>query len=349
MAAPPPLSSAHVVCCAQPRLAPLKHVTAAVSSFLDYSARWSIESACARAGGADGVSLRLLERIAAHRAAADSQSFRAKRQLDVFHRQWEFTRAAAAAATRGDLAAFKWLVAMFPECRVTVAVEEAAKAGQLHVLQWLLDKSRRRELTVFWGAKELFFAGKHGHLHVAQWLHEHTSPPPTHMFFVTLEEAARNGDLDMVTWLCDVRGEWSPYAAVLAAGGGHLQVLQWLRTNLFSSSSSSISMDDAAAGGHLDVLCWLQDHSGGGHFDVVFFLQCERAEGCSAKAFVNATASGELEILKWLFANHRERLGRDRLRIYALGKFYILQWLKMEAGADEREAFMGEVNALAQG
>ncbi|KAE9209505.1 hypothetical protein PF005_g11803, partial [Phytophthora fragariae] len=100
MAAPPPLSSAHVVCCAQPRLAPLKHVTAAVSSFLDYSARWSIESACARAGGADGVSLRLLERIAAHRAAADSQSFRAKRQLDVFHRQWEFTRAAAAAATR---------------------------------------------------------------------------------------------------------------------------------------------------------------------------------------------------------------------------------------------------------
>ncbi|KAE9101471.1 hypothetical protein PF010_g14432 [Phytophthora fragariae] len=262
MAAPPPLSSAHVVCCAQPRLAPLKHVTAAVSSFLDYSARWSIESACARAGGADGVSLRLLERIAAHRAAADSQSFRAKRQLDVFHRQWEFTRAAAAAATRGDLAAFKWLVAMFPECRVTVAVEEAAKAGQLHVLQWLLDKSRRRELTVFWGAKELFFAGKHGHLHVAQWLHEHTSPPPTHMFFVTLEEAARNGDLDMVTWLCDVRGEWSPYAAVLAAGGGHLQVLQWLRTNLFSSSSSSISMDDAAAGGHLDVLCWLQDHSG---------------------------------------------------------------------------------------
>ncbi|KAE9001529.1 hypothetical protein PF005_g11803 [Phytophthora fragariae] len=87
----------------------------------------------------------------------------------------------------------------------------------------------------------------------------------------------------------------------------------------------------------------------GGHFDVVFFLQCERAEGCSAKAFVNATASGELEILKWLFANHRERLGRDRLRIYALGKFYILQWLKMEAGADEREAFMGEVNALAQG
>ncbi|KAE9147888.1 hypothetical protein PF006_g7480 [Phytophthora fragariae] len=210
MAAPPPLSSAHVVCCAQPRLAPLKHVTAAVSSFLDYSARWSIESACARAGGADGVSLRLLERIAAHRAAADSQSFRAKRQLDVFHRQWEFTRAAAAAATRGDLAAFKWLVAMFPECRVTVAVEEAAKAGQLHVLQWLLDKSRRRELTVFWGAKELFFAGKHGHLHVAQWLHEHTSPPPTHMFFVTLEEAARNGDLDMVTWLCDVRGEWSP-------------------------------------------------------------------------------------------------------------------------------------------
>ncbi|KAH7460855.1 Secreted RxLR effector protein 124 [Phytophthora ramorum] len=271
-----PLTSAAVVCRAQPRLAPLKHVTAAVSSFLDFSAQWTIASACR----SDTVSLRLLNRIAAHRAAdaaADCRSLRAQRQRDGFYRQWEFTRAAAAAARRGDLTALKWLVDMFPACRVTATVEEAAKHGQLQVLEWLLTKSRRRELTVFWGARELFFAGKHGHLHVAQWLHDHTAPPPTHMFFVTLEEAARNGDLDMVTWLC------------------------------------------------------------------------ERVEGCSAKAFVNATAAGELEILMWLFTNHREQLGRDRLRIYALGKFYILHWLKVEAGADEREAFMGEANPLAQG
>ncbi|KAF1788693.1 Ankyrin repeat-containing domain [Phytophthora cactorum] len=50
----------------------------------------------------------------------------------------------------------------------------------------------------------------------------------------------------------------------------------------------------------------------------------------------------------WLFANHRHQLGRDRLRIYALGKFYILHWLKIEAGASEREAFMGEANPLAK-
>ncbi|KAG2878803.1 hypothetical protein PC115_g22970, partial [Phytophthora cactorum] len=225
MAMVPSLTSATVVCRAQPRLAPLKHVTAAVSSFLDYSAGWSIASACARGTASpdgDGVSLRLLERVAVHRAAAATRnSLASKRQRDDFYRQWEFTRAAAAAAARGDVQALKWLVDMFPNCRVTVAVEEAAKHGQLQILQWLLDKSRRQELTVFWGARELFFAGKHGHLHVAQWLHEHTAPPPTHMFFVTLEEAARNGDLEMVRWLCEVRGEWSPYAAVLAASGGH--------------------------------------------------------------------------------------------------------------------------------
>ncbi|KAF1788694.1 Ankyrin repeat-containing domain [Phytophthora cactorum] len=233
MAMVPSLTSATVVCRAQPRLAPLKHVTAAVSSFLDYSAGWSIASACARGTASpdgDGVSLRLLERVAVHRAAAATRnSLASKRQRDDFYRQWEFTRAAAAAAARGDVQALKWLVDMFPNCRVTVAVEEAAKHGQLQILQ------------------ELFFAGKHGHLHVAQWLHEHTAPPPTHMFFVTLEEAARNGDLEMVRWLCEVRGEWSPYAAVLAASGGHLEVLEWLRTNLFSSSSSSISMDNAAS------------------------------------------------------------------------------------------------------
>ncbi|KAI9992580.1 hypothetical protein PInf_018022 [Phytophthora infestans] len=201
------LTSATVVCRAQPRLAPLKHVTAAVSSFLDYSARWSIASACAHGTASpdgDGVSLRLLERIAAHRAtAAACNLLVCKRQHDSFYQQWEFTRAAAAAAARGDVQAFKWLVDMFPNCRVTVAVEEAAKHGKLQILEWLLHKSRRRELTVFWGARELFFAGKHGHLHVAQWLHERTAPPPTHMFFVTLEEAARNGDLEMVQWLCE--------------------------------------------------------------------------------------------------------------------------------------------------
>ncbi|KAF1790334.1 Ankyrin repeat-containing domain [Phytophthora cactorum] len=308
MAMVPSLTSATVVCRAQPRLAPLKHVTAAVSSFLDYSARWSIASACARGTASpdgDGVSLRLLERVAAHRAAAATRnSLASKRQRDGFYRQWEFTRAAAAAAARGDVQALKWLVDMFPNCRVTVAVEEAAKHGQLQILQWLLDKSRRQELTVFWGRESCF------------------SP-----------EAARNGDLEMVRWLCEVRGEWSPYAAVLAASGGHLEVLEWLRTNLFSSSSSSISMDDAASRGHLDVLQWLQNHSG------------YATQGAMNKA----ATTGELEILMWLFANHRHQLGRDRLRIYALGKFYILHWLKIEAGASEREAFMGEANPLAQG
>ncbi|RLN82098.1 hypothetical protein BBJ28_00025932 [Nothophytophthora sp. Chile5] len=269
----------------------------------------------------------------------------------------------------------KWLVAAFPECRIMSGVEEAAKHGELRVLEWLWERSRQHGLRVFWGARELFFAGQHGHLEVAQWLHEHTAPPPTHMFFVTLEEAARSGDMRMVRWLCEVRGEWSPYAAVLAASRGHLEVLKWLRTNLFSSNSSSISMDDAAAGGHLEVLRWLQNHSGyatlgamnkaaaNGHIEVVQWLHehrregCttdavdlaashgERSEGCSAKAFINATAAGELEVLQWLFEYHRERLGRDRLRLYALGKFYILHWLKVEAGVVEREAFMGEENA----
>ncbi|KAL3657256.1 hypothetical protein V7S43_017916 [Phytophthora oleae] len=122
------------------------------------------------------------------------------------------------------------------------------------------------------------------------------------------------------------------------------------------------AMDNAAAGGHLNVVQWLHKTrkegctaaaidraASGGHFDVIFFLHCERVEGCSAKAFVNATAAGQLEVLMWLFTNHREQLGRDRLRIYALGKFYILHWLKVEAGANEREAFTSEANALAQG
>ncbi|KAL3656484.1 hypothetical protein V7S43_018631 [Phytophthora oleae] len=329
---------------ARPSSGALKHVTAAVSSFLDYSACWSITSACARGAAApigDEISLRLLDRIAAHRAtSAVRHPFAAKQQSDECYRQWEFTRDTAASAARGDLRALKWLVDLFPHCRVTIAVEEAAINGQLHVLEWLLEKSRRQELTVFWGARELFFAGKHGHLHVAQWLHEHTAPPPTHMFFVTLEEAARNGELELVRWLCEVRGEWSPYAAVLAASGGHLQVLEWLRTNLFSSSSSAISMDDTAAGGHLDVLRWLQSHSGyatpgamnkaaaSGHLEVVKWLHGNRREGCTNDAMNLAATAGHLDIVQWLHENRDEGCTTDAMDGAAKhGHLDIVLWL----------------------
>ncbi|KAE8993875.1 hypothetical protein PF011_g16960 [Phytophthora fragariae] len=477
---PAPLAGAAVVCRSQLHLAALPHISEAISGFLDCTVHWSLPAACGFA--LELGALRLVQRVAAHEAVAVARARRtvataqnprisdktleiseAKRVLrqheDQFFRQQQFTLAMARAAARGDMRVMQWLVQQFPGCYVTRAVEEAAKHGQLMVLQWLQSSSRAGHirddgggLRVFWGAKELFYAGQNGRLDVVQWLQEHTHPAPTHMFFVTLEEAARNGDLPMVQWLCDVRGEWSPYAAVLAASGGHLHVLKWLRGNIFSSSPSA-SMDDAAANGHFEVLKWMQANGGyatsaamnkaagnghleivkwlhktraegcttaamdaaaaNGHVEIVQWLQThrregctksamdeaatrghlsivqwlhqkrregcttramdgaamnghlavegrlhdrcdgpssssrssgccavvaqapigglERVEGCTAKAFVNATSADELEILQWLFEHYRSQFGHDRLQLFAVGKFYTLQWLKQES------------------
>ncbi|KAF1772750.1 Ankyrin repeat-containing domain [Phytophthora cactorum] len=270
MKLPAPLTSAIVVSRSHLDIAALPHIAETISAFLDCSVHWSLPAACGFAFQ-DGA-LRLVQRVTAHQAIDDRRSeeflhqhpkFRIskskiqrseailvlRQKEDPFYRQKLFTLGMARAAARGDLSVMQWLVQEFPGCYVTLAVEEAAKHGHLKVLQWLHRNSRlghiRDEgggrndtgLDVFWGAKELFYAGLNGHLRVVQWLQEHTNPTPTHMFFVTLEEAAKNGDLPMVKWLCNVRGEWSPYAGILAASGGHLDLfalgkfytLQWLK------------------------------------------------------------------------------------------------------------------------
>ncbi|KAG3087764.1 hypothetical protein PI125_g18562, partial [Phytophthora idaei] len=374
MKLPAPLTSAIVVSRSHLDIAALPHIAETISAFLDCSVHWSLPAACGFAFQ-DGA-LRLVQRVTAHQAIDDRRSeeflhqhpkFRTskskiqrseailvlRQKEDPFYRQKLFTLGMARAAARGDLSVMQWLVREFPGCYVTLAVEEAAKHGHLKVLQWLHRNSRvghiRDEgggrndtgLDVFWGAKELFYAGLNGHLRVVQWLQEHTNPTPTHMFFVTLEEAAKNGDLPMVKWLCNVRGEWSPYAGILAASGGHLDVLKWLKNNIFSSSPSA-SMDDAAANGHLHVLKWLQVNSGyathaamnkaagNGHLEIVKWLQNTRREGCTTVAMDRAAANGYFDIVKWLHSNRTEGCTKAAMDEAAThGHLNIVQWLQI--------------------
>ncbi|KAG6623788.1 uncharacterized protein IUM83_02139 [Phytophthora cinnamomi] len=243
MQSPPgPLASAAAVCRSQLHLAALPHVAEAISGFLDCSVHWSLAAACGFA--CDHGALRLVQRVAAHEALAVARARRTlarlnedaipdatrdaalvlRRQQDPFFRQQQFTLGMARAAARGDTGVMQWLAREFPGCYVTRAVEEAARSGQLAALQWLHIRDAGGGLAVCWGAKELFYAGQNGHLHVVEWLQAHTHPTPTHMFFVTLEEAAKNGDLAMVKWLCDFGHDRLQLFAV-----GKFYTLQWLK------------------------------------------------------------------------------------------------------------------------
>jgi hypothetical protein len=76
--------------------------------------------------------------------------------------------------------------------------------------------------------------------------------------------------------------------AVLAARGGHLEVLRWLRAKKGRCSWTSSVCDSAAEQGHLHVLEWLRSWSPPGKWG---------AETCTA-----AARGGRVEVLQWLRA-----------------------------------------------
>ncbi|KAK3240147.1 hypothetical protein CYMTET_50003 [Cymbomonas tetramitiformis] len=88
-------------------------------------------------------------------------------------------------------------------------------------------------------------------------------------------------------------------AHVGAAGGGHLEVLQWAREHGCPRDARTCAF--AAGGGHLEVLQWAREHgcpwdastchgaAGGGHLEV---LQWAREHGCPRDA---RTLGGHLE------------------------------------------------------
>jgi hypothetical protein len=98
----------------------------------------------------------------------------------------------------------------------------------------------------------------------------------------------------------------------VAAGGGHLKVLQWARAE--ECSWNAMTCMSAARNGHLEVLQWARAEgcpwdattseaaARGGHLKV---LQWALANGCpSGKHLVDAAArGGHIEVLKWTHAH----------------------------------------------
>jgi len=105
-----------------------------------------------------------------------------------------------------------------------------------------------------------------------------------------------------------------------ASGGGHLEVLQWLRAHSLAEGGpypwNSDTCYRAARNGHIEVLQWMRNENPpcpwdwrtcqgaawGGHLEV---LKWARANGCdwNAKTRRAAASKGYAEMLRWLRAN----------------------------------------------
>ncbi|KAG6966349.1 hypothetical protein JG687_00004891 [Phytophthora cactorum] len=141
----------------------------------------------------------------------------------------------------------------------------------------------------------LFRAVRKGHLNAVKWLLNHHSYAELREDERVIEEAARNGRLEIIQLLHDLDSSeasfwWSrSYSTMdLAASNGHLDVVQWLHLNRPRTCSSN-AMDAAAANGYLDVVKW---------------LHANRSEGCTKSAMDIAASNGHLDVIQWLYVNN---------------------------------------------
>ena len=126
--------------------------------------------------------------------------------------------------------------------------------------------------------------------------------------------AAGEGHMDVLQWLRSIGCQWCSRTCKSAAGNGHLAVLQWARANGCDWDSETCSA--AAAGGHLQVLQW--SRANGCDWDsstcrsaavreVTWRLLQWGREPMVATGIVStcsaAAAGGHLEVLQWARAN----------------------------------------------
>jgi hypothetical protein len=142
--------------------------------------------------------------------------------------------------------------------------------------------------------------------------------------------AAGGGHLEVLQWLHNTgcpRDRRSDYAA---AAGGHLEVLQWLRITgrPWNSSTWGLCAEVAAKGGYLEVLKWL--HGNGWVTAVVRLESGENLPTVVVAEMVcsNAAIGGHLEVLKWV-REHGCPWKKQRVRTNAAmgGHVEMLRWL----------------------
>uniref|UniRef100_A0AAV1TI90 Ankyrin repeat-containing domain n=1 Tax=Peronospora matthiolae TaxID=2874970 RepID=A0AAV1TI90_9STRA len=210
------------------------------------------------------------------------------------------------AAAAGCLEVVQWLHSNTPTKCTNQAMDGAASEGHLHIVQWL-----HRNRTEGCSRLAMHFAAENGYLHVVKWLHANRSEG---CFALTIARAAEHGHLEVVAWLYENRGEGFDFSGVMdrVALNGHLRVLQWLHVNR-AEGCTTAAMDAAAYNGDLEIVKWLHEN---------------RIEGCSKRAMDGAAMRGHLGVVKWLHANRYEGCSADAIdRAAGNNHIAVVRWL----------------------
>jgi len=180
------------------------------------------------------------------------------------------------AARLGQLEAIKWL--RNEGCKWDrSAYTFAAMGGHLNVMKYL------RSQRCPWSEDACFEAVGGGHLHVLRWAYDSGLRFPLFSNQLSMI-AAREGYMDILEWLLEVRVPIGPPTWKAATARGRLEVLQWLQDHNIPRPEGESLCNIAARSGRINVLEWA------------------RAQGMpwNESTCIEAAAEGELETLKYL-------------------------------------------------
>ena len=133
-----------------------------------------------------------------------------------------------------------------------------------------------------------------------------------------INAAAKNGGLECAKWICTYVGYdcVTRDTGIVAAEGGHLNILEWLHTEYdqLRAGYSRVLCANAAYGGQLEVIKWLHEKGYGwsstacecaaqyGHLEVLKYLHENRCHW-NKYACYRAVKNGHLEVLRYLHEN----------------------------------------------
>ena len=229
-----------------------------------------------------------------------------------------------AAAGEGHLSVLEWLIEN--DCEYTVVTyAKAAEGGHIEVFKCLNANGLSTDFPAEFESSMHMAAARGGHIEMLQYLRGDGLCGPWNDD--TFENAAEFGQLKVLQFLHDNECPWSQCTCYYAAYGGHIEVLEWLR----SIDDYPWRTDEVAAGaaiqGHLHVLQWLKamlTEAGLFHYNLF-----------SGKTYAEAAEGGKLDVLRWL---HDNRCPCDeRACAYAASKGHlkVLQWLRLDGAVDE--------------
>lgn len=154
-----PLVSVQLVLCtetssgARAQATALPHVVTAVSDFLDYAVpkHWTLPRAC------EANLLSLLSRLDARGISSD---------VDPYYWKYPCSEGLVFAVKNDNLEMAKWLHAYSPDILPYKAFLEAARTGNIRLLEWLSDRHGR----TMWLPRMVDAAASTGQLKMIEWL-----------------------------------------------------------------------------------------------------------------------------------------------------------------------------------